>query len=153
MHSHRLKNNCLWQIKTPSKPSWSWRKILQSRDWSRGLFRKTIGNGSSTHLWLDYWLPGGFCISDSISASHLFHRHRLESQSQCNHLGRLLVLPFSCSSPSTHLGLHPLSPITRPRRSLPMGRSPIWNFHHCQCLGKPKEQKSHLPHLPSPMVS
>lgn len=72
MHSHRLKNNCFWQIKTPSKPSWSWRKILQSRDWSRGLFRKTIGNGSSTYLWMDYWLPGGFCISDSISARVIY---------------------------------------------------------------------------------
>uniref|UniRef100_A0A6N2KQ62 Reverse transcriptase zinc-binding domain-containing protein n=1 Tax=Salix viminalis TaxID=40686 RepID=A0A6N2KQ62_SALVM len=72
MHSHRLKNNCFWQIKTPSKPSWSWRKILQSRDWSRGLFRKIIGNGSSTYLWMDYWLPGGFCISDSISARVIY---------------------------------------------------------------------------------
>ncbi|XP_061959709.1 uncharacterized protein LOC133680749 [Populus nigra] len=49
----------------PSNPSWSWRKILQSRDWCKGWFINRIGNGNSTSLWFDYWLPGGLRLIDN----------------------------------------------------------------------------------------
>lgn len=63
VHSVLLKGRCFWYTNVPSTSSWSWRKILQSRSWCKGLFTPCIGNGRDTFLWLDYWLPDNkrFC--------------------------------------------------------------------------------------------
>ena len=61
-----LRNKSFWHVNVPSTASWSWRKILQSREWCRGLFTICIGNGSSTSLWYDYWLPDGQRIIDIL---------------------------------------------------------------------------------------
>ncbi|KAJ6952190.1 hypothetical protein NC653_041365 [Populus alba x Populus x berolinensis] len=65
IHAILLRGRSFWQIPIPSNPSWSWRKILQSREWCRGWFTVTIGNGSLTHLWYDYWLPEGKRLIDT----------------------------------------------------------------------------------------
>ncbi|KAJ6901054.1 hypothetical protein NC652_026984 [Populus alba x Populus x berolinensis] len=65
-----LRNRSFWHINT-SNPSWSWRKILQSRDWCRGWFTTRIGNGSLTSLWYDYWLPHGKRLIDDFSLRNL----------------------------------------------------------------------------------
>jgi mannosylglycoprotein endo-beta-mannosidase len=64
IHAILLRGKSFWQVPMPSNPSWSWRKILQSRDWCRGWFTVKIGNGSSTFLWYDYWLPEGKRLID-----------------------------------------------------------------------------------------
>lgn len=61
-----LRNKSFWLINIPSTAFWSWRKILQSREWCRSLFINCIGNGSSTSLWYDYWLPDGNRIIDIL---------------------------------------------------------------------------------------
>ncbi|KAJ6917686.1 hypothetical protein NC652_019881 [Populus alba x Populus x berolinensis] len=62
-----LRGRSFWHIPMPSNPSWSWRKIIQSREWCRGWFTTAIGNGSSTSLWFDYWLPEGKRLIDEYS--------------------------------------------------------------------------------------
>jgi len=37
-----------WHINMPSNSSWSWRKILQSREWCRVQMVSCIGNGQAT---------------------------------------------------------------------------------------------------------
>src|SRR6516165_3910674 len=54
-----IRGRSFWHIRIPSGASWSWRKILLSRDWCRGLFVSCIGDGKATSLWQDYWLPEG----------------------------------------------------------------------------------------------
>nr|TKR98083.1 hypothetical protein D5086_0000206310 [Populus alba] len=63
VHSVLLRRRCFWYTNVPSSSSWSWRKILQSRRWCKGMFTPCIGNGRDTFLWLDYWLPDNkrFC--------------------------------------------------------------------------------------------
>lgn len=63
VHSILLRGRCFWYINPPSTSSWSWRKILLSRTKCKGMFTSCIGNGKSTSLWLDYWLPDArrFC--------------------------------------------------------------------------------------------
>lgn len=73
IHTYLLKGQSIWQIQIPSKPTWVWRKILQSREWCRGDFTAKIGNGRHTSLWHDYWLPGGQRISDLVSPRLLSH--------------------------------------------------------------------------------
>ncbi|KAJ6974535.1 hypothetical protein NC653_030590 [Populus alba x Populus x berolinensis] len=70
VHVVLLRNRSFWHINT-SNPSWSWRKILQSRDWCRGWFTTRIGNGSLTSLWYDYWLPQGKRLIDDFSLRNL----------------------------------------------------------------------------------
>ncbi|KAJ7009375.1 hypothetical protein NC653_000139 [Populus alba x Populus x berolinensis] len=62
-HSILLRGRCFWFCNIPSSSTWSWRKLLLSRTWSKGYFAPFIGNGRQTSLWLDYWLPNGrrFC--------------------------------------------------------------------------------------------
>lgn len=67
IQANLLHGKSFWQVTMPSNPSWSWRKILQSRDWCRGWFINKIGNGNSTSLWFDYWLPGGLRLIDDYS--------------------------------------------------------------------------------------
>jgi len=66
-----LRNRSLWQINIPSTPSWSWRKILQAREDCRGWFLSCIGNGFSTSLWFDYWLPEGKRLIDILPLRRL----------------------------------------------------------------------------------
>ncbi|KAJ6331428.1 hypothetical protein OIU76_009914 [Salix suchowensis] len=66
-----LKGRPFWSIPIPSKPTWSWKKILQGREFCRGLFRCIIGNGELTSLWYDYWLPNGKRICDLASSSEI----------------------------------------------------------------------------------
>ncbi|KAJ6925333.1 hypothetical protein NC651_009871 [Populus alba x Populus x berolinensis] len=61
-----LRGRSFWYIKLPMISSWSWKKILQSRSWCKGLFTSSIGNGRDTSLWLDYWLPDGKRICDLL---------------------------------------------------------------------------------------
>lgn len=41
------------------KSSWTWHKVLQSRELMRGKITTVIGNGQDKYLWYDYWLPKG----------------------------------------------------------------------------------------------
>ncbi|KAJ6941863.1 hypothetical protein NC652_007817 [Populus alba x Populus x berolinensis] len=66
VHSVLLRGRSFWYINLPPSSSWSWRKILQSRNWCKGLFTSCIGNGRDTSLWLDYWLPDGRRICDLL---------------------------------------------------------------------------------------
>jgi hypothetical protein len=61
-----LRKRPFWYIPIPSSPSWSWRKILQIREECRGWFISHVGNGASTFLWYDFWLPGGHRLLDLI---------------------------------------------------------------------------------------
>lgn len=67
-----LRGRSFWEINIPSNPSWSWRKILQSREWCRGWFQTCIGKGTTTSLWYDYWLPEGKRIIDILPHRLLF---------------------------------------------------------------------------------
>jgi mannosylglycoprotein endo-beta-mannosidase len=71
IHTILLRGRSFWQVNMPSNPTWSWRKILQSREWCRGWFIPIIGNGSSTSLWYDYWLPEGRRLIDASSLRSL----------------------------------------------------------------------------------
>ncbi|XP_028064890.1 uncharacterized protein LOC114267988 [Camellia sinensis] len=53
--SYLIKGKCFWKIKTPSDPSWVWRKILSLRSVIYPLIRHRIGNGQNTFLWYDNW--------------------------------------------------------------------------------------------------
>ncbi|KAJ6897578.1 hypothetical protein NC652_024398 [Populus alba x Populus x berolinensis] len=66
VHSSLLRGRCFWHINPPSTSSWSWRKILLSRTKCKGMFTSCIGNGKSTSLWLDYWLPDARRICDIL---------------------------------------------------------------------------------------
>lgn len=52
-----LRGKSIWQVQIPSTASWSWRKILQSREWCQGKMQSSVGNGKSISLWHGYWLP------------------------------------------------------------------------------------------------
>ena len=54
-----LRGRSLWDIPIPATCSWSWRKILQLRPLLRPHIKHIIGDGRSTWLWLDNWLPFG----------------------------------------------------------------------------------------------
>ena len=66
IHTVLLRNRSFWHINIPSNATWSWRKILQSRESCRSFFITQIGNGSSTSLWYDYWLPDGKRLIDLL---------------------------------------------------------------------------------------
>ena len=61
-----LKGRSIWEIKAPGCISWTWRKILQSRTWCKGLFVSQIGNGADTSLWYDHWLPDGSSLREKL---------------------------------------------------------------------------------------
>ncbi|XP_061955562.1 uncharacterized protein LOC133677489 [Populus nigra] len=76
IHSTLLRGRCFWFYTAPSSSTWSWRKLLLSRTWSKGYFVPFIGNGRHTFLWLDYWLPSGRRLCDLLpfrllSSTHL----------------------------------------------------------------------------------
>lgn len=43
----------------PNDTSWSWRKILKSREKFRRHIKTIIGNGEQAFMWFDYWHPSG----------------------------------------------------------------------------------------------
>lgn len=59
----------------PYDVSWTIRKIFQFRDVSQPLIQYKIGNGASTHLWLDNWHPLG----------RLYKRY---GENVCSNIGR-----------------------------------------------------------------
>jgi hypothetical protein len=76
IHSTLLRGRCFWFYTVLSSSTWSWRKLLLSRTWSKGYFVPFIGNGRHTFLWLDYWLPSGRRLCDLLpfrllSSTHL----------------------------------------------------------------------------------
>ena len=54
-----LRQGSAWDVRIPSRCSWSWRKILQLRDRVRPYIRHRICNGGGTFLWHDFWNPLG----------------------------------------------------------------------------------------------
>ena len=54
-----LQGRSFWDIPITSTCSWAWRKILQLREKVCLFIRYDIGDGCSTFLWFDYWLPLG----------------------------------------------------------------------------------------------
>jgi len=81
IHTVRLRGRNFWEIRTPSKCSWSWRNILSVRDSIRGYIWSKVGNGKHTNIWYDYWCEvsplirfitprairdAGLCLSDTI---------------------------------------------------------------------------------------
>ncbi|XP_028090262.1 uncharacterized protein LOC114290524 [Camellia sinensis] len=57
--SYLLKGKSFWKVKSPSDPSWVWRKILSLRPVIYPLIHHKIGNGRDTFLWYDNWHPLG----------------------------------------------------------------------------------------------
>ena len=57
--SYLLKGWSFWSVKTPSDPSWVWRKILSLRNLFYPLIKFKIGNGENVFLWHDNWHPLG----------------------------------------------------------------------------------------------
>ena len=66
-----MKGQSFWKVRLPSKPSWTWRKILQVREQCRTLFTVKIGNGRATSLWYDYWLREGKRPVNILTIRHL----------------------------------------------------------------------------------
>ena len=54
-----LKGRSLWEISIPSNSSWTWWKVLKLRPTFRPLFKVLVGDGRSTSLWFDDWMPQG----------------------------------------------------------------------------------------------
>lgn len=57
--SYLLKGKSFWSVKTPSNPSWVWRKILNLRPLIQPYIKYKIGDGQLTSLWFDNWHPLG----------------------------------------------------------------------------------------------
>ena len=68
VHKNLLKNRSFWSIQMPSTPTWTWRKLLQGRNWCKDWIKMQVGDGRSTHLWHDNWLPTGQRAIDIYSA-------------------------------------------------------------------------------------
>ncbi|XP_019058995.1 PREDICTED: uncharacterized protein LOC109117009 [Tarenaya hassleriana] len=62
--SNLLADKSFWDLKTTSKGSWSWKKLLKLRSEARTFSRCRLGNGSSCNFWLDSWLPQGPLIAE-----------------------------------------------------------------------------------------
>ncbi|GJT59129.1 retrovirus-related pol polyprotein from transposon TNT 1-94 [Tanacetum coccineum] len=52
IHEYKLKGRSFWEVPLRGNMSWSWRKILQLRPLIRESIWTTIGDGSSTSLWV-----------------------------------------------------------------------------------------------------
>lgn len=57
-----LKNNSFWSAKTLSKCSWAWRGIMRVCEKMKKHVIQCIGNGRSTNIWFDPWLPNGSLV-------------------------------------------------------------------------------------------
>ncbi|KAJ6723138.1 REVERSE TRANSCRIPTASE ZINC-BINDING DOMAIN-CONTAINING PROTEIN-RELATED-RELATED [Salix koriyanagi] len=69
VHAVLLKGKSIWEVKAPSNASWTWRNLMGSRSWCKGLFQTKIGNGERTSLCFDYWVPGGYSLAETLPAS------------------------------------------------------------------------------------
>lgn len=56
IHTYRLKGRSFWDIKIPWDVSWSWRRLLQLREFLRPYIKSLLGDGSSIFFWHDTWL-------------------------------------------------------------------------------------------------
>ncbi|KAJ9545220.1 hypothetical protein OSB04_024927 [Centaurea solstitialis] len=56
IHRHYLRNAEFWTVRSASKWSWVFRKIMSIREDVRRFLRVRIGNGRTTHAWEDTWL-------------------------------------------------------------------------------------------------
>lgn len=54
-----LKDDCIWTVKTHPDDPWTWRKLLKARDYFYDHVRVVVGDGRSTSLFFDKWLPSG----------------------------------------------------------------------------------------------
>lgn len=57
--SYLPKGNNFWQLKMPSSPTWTWRKLLNLRNIVHPYIKVAIGDGHNTSLWYDNWHPLG----------------------------------------------------------------------------------------------
>ncbi|XP_028067833.1 uncharacterized protein LOC114270499 [Camellia sinensis] len=57
--AYLLKGRSFWAVRTPSDPSWVWRKILSLRHLIYPHIKFKIGNGENVFLWYDNWHPLG----------------------------------------------------------------------------------------------
>ncbi|KAJ6385146.1 hypothetical protein OIU77_028362 [Salix suchowensis] len=73
IHTVRLRGRSFWNVQIPNSCSWSWRQILHARNWCKHHIRWCIGNGESSFLWQDNWLPSGSEIGNIISPRQLAH--------------------------------------------------------------------------------
>ncbi|XP_071686882.1 uncharacterized protein [Rutidosis leptorrhynchoides] len=55
IHTYHLHNKSFWNVPIKPDSSWSWRKILQTREVIHKLVFHSIGNGQNTHAWFDVW--------------------------------------------------------------------------------------------------
>lgn len=62
LHSVILKGRPFWAIPIPLDCSWSWRKLLKHREFTRPLIKYSI-NGEDTSLWFDNWHPAGILLN------------------------------------------------------------------------------------------
>ncbi|XP_058208177.1 uncharacterized protein LOC131321190 [Rhododendron vialii] len=60
--SYLLRGKSFWSVKTPSDPSWVWRKILNLRPYVQPHIKYKIGDGQFTYLWFDNWHPLGHLL-------------------------------------------------------------------------------------------
>lgn len=109
VHTTLLRGRSFWQLNIPSNPSWSWRKVLQSRDWCRGKFTTCIGNGNTTYLWFDYWLPEGKRINDMLPLRTLTYKVTLKCKGLRDHQRGWLELSKQYPSLSSNLELYSFS--------------------------------------------
>ena len=56
---YKLKRRSLWAIDIANDCTWSWRKMMQLRQFTRPFIKSIIGDGSGTFLWHDNWHPLG----------------------------------------------------------------------------------------------
>ena len=56
LYRHDLKKKGFWSLSTPYKCSWSWRRILNSRDLAKQFIRYSPGCNSAFLFWHDPWL-------------------------------------------------------------------------------------------------
>ncbi|XP_074303000.1 putative mitochondrial protein AtMg00310 [Silene latifolia] len=59
-------NGDIMTAKIGNYPSYTWRGVLEARDVMREGWRRRIGDGMTTRVWQDAWLPGtqtGYIVS------------------------------------------------------------------------------------------
>jgi hypothetical protein len=59
VHNILFRGRSFLHVRLPSVSSWSWKKILLSKDWCRGKFVSCIGDEKTINLRLNHWLPDG----------------------------------------------------------------------------------------------
>jgi hypothetical protein len=152
VHTTLLRGRSFWQLNIPSNPSWSWRKVLQSRDWCRGKFTTCIGNGNTTYLWFDYWLPDGKRINDMLPLRTLTYKVTLKCKGLGDHQRGWLELSKQYPSLSSNLELYSFSARTPHGRSPRLERESLRTIHHRFSLGVASRDQTCKYHSPFAMV-